>query len=347
MKINNILSYMFFTIFIITIITGCDNQSKIEELNTEIKNLKEEISFLYSYSENNEDIRHYENILNNFSQFNMDNSSGYSSIKSTDFSFLYTINNYSEESREISFQIGNINSIQVNKSKICFISTNNLSNELFKTGNNNRFINYKKWKDSFGYYEVQIPGIIYPFQWNEFNISLPSEVNKNKLIFANIKVENCNFVNALDNLSQIEMRLIPLETPKNIVMLDPYSKGFQKIETENGNLFVSVEKIEKYLNGYNLFLNIGNPNNSDFVNVKYVLSYGVKRPIYKDYKNFAEYEIKHNEWKKSLRQKEFNISEKLYAGKWNIIKLTIPDAKADEISYIDLSASVNSVMLKY
>jgi len=50
------------------------------------------------------------------------------------------------------------------------------------------------------------------------------------------------------------------------IIINPYTRAYQNIETNTGNFLIAVERVEPIENGSRLHLNIGNPNYADYQN---------------------------------------------------------------------------------
>jgi hypothetical protein len=105
-------------------------------------------------------------------------------------------------------------------------------------------------------------------------------------------------------------------------------KGFSRIDTNGGTFFVSVVKAEPYLNGYRLFINIGNPSMATFDGVKMTFLYG-------DSEKLAE-----------LQTKEISSPAKLAAGAWTQVEATLAPATTDNLKYVTLSMETNTLLLR-
>ena len=115
------------------------------------------------------------------------------------------------------------------------------------------------------------------------------------------------------------------------VYLDVASKDFQKLDTSNGILFVSVEDVSPYLDGYKVSLDIGNPSNATLNNCSIKVEWGTEF----DWSKYTEASYK--EWQNTLHQKEVSFTDSLLRGAWNKEELFITPATAAELKYFKLS----------
>jgi hypothetical protein len=92
---------------------------------------------------------------------------------------------------------------------------------------------------------------------NEFSSTLENGINNYTQTLEN------NLQNFSQRLSaEVERRISQLEGGR--VVLDPFSRAFQKIDSNVGTFLIAVQKIDSTAAGYKLTLNIGNPYNADF-----------------------------------------------------------------------------------
>jgi hypothetical protein len=116
-------------------------------------------------------------------------------------------------------------------------------------------------------------------------------------------------------------------------------RSFQRIDTDTGFFLVSVEEVTPYLNGYKLHLSVGNPMSAKYSGVKIKIKWG------KSY-DFSKYsEPSFNVWQKSVQEKEFPITEMLQAGTWNKVELILAPATIDQLGFVRLSISTDTVAL--
>jgi outer membrane murein-binding lipoprotein Lpp len=108
---------------------------------------------------------------------------------------------------------------------------------------------------------------------NERVDALTNEVHALRERTAELKLDQDNeqwlLTNQIDN---VWVTLTPLDTDVRIlkgnihrtVFLDATAKGFERIDTDTGSFFISVEDVQPYLDGYKLRLKIGNPSSATF-----------------------------------------------------------------------------------
>jgi len=118
--------------------------------------------------------------------------------------------------------------------------------------------------------------------------------------------------------------------------LDPASPDkYQRIETTVGPLLVSLGKAEPYLDGYKVQLQIGNPLAAQFSGFTVSTLYAPRKR--KD-ENFLQ-------WFKKRKSKEFVFTQTLISSRWNVVELIFPDVKPDAFGWLNVSISVNQVLL--
>lgn len=115
-----------------------------------------------------------------------------------------------------------------------------------------------------------------------------------------------------------------------IVVLDPFSRGFQRLDTNAGVFLLSVEKVEKIETGTRVHLNIGNLNAADYKDFTLRLVWGPAQ-------NAKNYE----QWRSALTGAEFSFQGALKRGEWNKAAVDL----SGNIEYLECSMSIESVEL--
>lgn len=126
---------------------------------------------------------------------------------------------------------------------------------------------------------------------------------------------------------------------KDSVSLNLSEKTYQRLDMDNGFLLISVESAEPYLTGYKLHLSIGNPLLATYpgfkVKVKWSKAY--------DYSKFTS--ASYEEWKKSVQEKEFDLTNSLSSGSWNPVELVLAPATPEQLGDVELSITTNTIRL--
>ena len=121
------------------------------------------------------------------------------------------------------------------------------------------------------------------------------------------------------------------------VVLNPFSKGYQTIQTNTGTFLISVESVESIEGGVRLHVNIGNPNYADYKNFKLKFVWGRKRAV--------KSTIAYDQWQQSLRGVEFTFKGKIEKGKWNAMAVDLIPVEKGQLGYLECEMSVASVEL--
>ena len=124
---------------------------------------------------------------------------------------------------------------------------------------------------------------------------------------------------------------------RKTVMLNPFSKAYQTIQTNTGTFLIAVERVEPIERGVRLHINIGNPNYADYRNFKLKFIWGRKRS--------GEYAISYDRWRQSLRGVEFTFNGRIEKGKWNAMAVDLVPVEQGQLSYLECEMSVSSVEL--
>ncbi len=123
-----------------------------------------------------------------------------------------------------------------------------------------------------------------------------------------------------------------------VVVLNPISKKFAKIETNAGDFLIAVENMTKIRNGYRLTFRIGNPNAATFSNIKLKLLWGRRwnpknvKPTYED-------------WRKSLVGAEYNFNGALAPNRWTQVSVDATPANIRQFDHLECELSIGAVEL--
>ena len=153
------------------------------------------------------------------------------------------------------------------------------------------------------------------------------------IIFAiGVSIQLVKFEKRLNNLeSDIFLNKLKINgLSTKTAVITPTQKGFSNM----GEFLVAVKKVEPYLDGYKIYLLIGNPTNVTYEGFNLKVKHGRET----DFKNYRL-------WKKSLKEKNISFVEKLLPGYWNEIELILAPAKPEEIKHIKISIATEEVFL--
>jgi len=109
-------------------------------------------------------------------------------------------------------------------------------------------------------------------------------------------------------------------------------KGFNAIQSNYGPLFVSLESLTPYANGYKAVFDFGNPAAADFDGGEFEIWWGPALDFKKT--TLAE-------WDKQTQHKTYTFSERLMGGTWNPLEVILAPATAGQIAAI----SINDIKL--
>jgi hypothetical protein len=122
----------------------------------------------------------------------------------------------------------------------------------------------------------------------------------------------------------------------NFAEFSPSSKGYQKINTSVGNFLISLDNIEKYINGYKISFSIGNINAVTYFSSVVVIQFG------QPYDGLVDYTA----WSKSLRTVQVTINKALIPEVWNKVTVILSPVKEEEINYMNVSLYPSESYLK-
>ena len=124
---------------------------------------------------------------------------------------------------------------------------------------------------------------------------------------------------------------------RKTIVLNPFSKDYQTIQTNTGTFLIAVERVEPIERGVRLHINIGNPNYADYRNFKLKFVWGRKRA--------GEYAIPYDQWRRSLKGVEFTFNGRIEKGKWNAMAVDLVPVDQGQLSYLECEMNVSSVEL--
>ena len=115
------------------------------------------------------------------------------------------------------------------------------------------------------------------------------------------------------------------------------SKSFQRVDTDVGQLFISLTGISEQQDNYTLHLSIGNPFLFEIPGFILNLKWG--KPFN------PSGSVTHDDWIKSLPSKDEHFTEHLKSGRWNKIDIPLGPVKTEELEYITIGMAVDNIML--
>ena len=147
---------------------------------------------------------------------------------------------------------------------------------------------------------------------------------------------------SLENYSQklqtsLDERLSGID--RQVVILNPYSKSYQSIETNTGMFLISVGKVEKLGEGVRVHLNIGNPNYAEYENFQLKLIWGSKWA--------GDLTTTHEQWRQTLNGAEYSFQGRLEKGKWNTVTVDLNPTGGGQLDYLECEMTVSSVELEF
>lgn len=105
------------------------------------------------------------------------------------------------------------------------------------------------------------------------------------------------------------------------------SKAYTKLKAPTGVVLASLERVEPYLNGYNVYINVGNPSTALLHGVSGELKWGKADDL------------------SDLQSKKFELLDSFPPGTWRVVKLTTGPADAQSIAKIVFSPTFNQLSL--
>jgi len=142
---------------------------------------------------------------------------------------------------------------------------------------------------------------------------------------------------------------------KRTATIDPNSTAYSFLDTGAGVLLISCDGVEPYLDGHRIKLRLGNPLNMQFSGFKLRFKFGRKPPELPKLKNMSKsdflkageaWQRDYDAWKESLREAESSYAVDLLPGAWKTVRATLPQTKAEDIAYVEVSIETNRISLR-
>ncbi|MEQ1781969.1 MAG: hypothetical protein ABMA14_11460 [Hyphomonadaceae bacterium] len=119
------------------------------------------------------------------------------------------------------------------------------------------------------------------------------------------------------------------EQQDDLVILNAAQPEFQSLQTGVGQLFVSVQDIQPYADGFKLLLHVGNPSAATL--------YGGEGSI--------SWYSAGSDGTKSAQSKEFQVLKDIRAGFWTPVEVTISPAKSADLNALFVRMNFNNVKM--
>jgi len=126
------------------------------------------------------------------------------------------------------------------------------------------------------------------------------------------------------------------EDSARTVTIDPDDKGYGKIETDLGPLFISTASVEPYLDGYKMHLLIGNPSSASYSDFKLVTLWG---PL-------PTNNMMWDKWNEAQKARTNSIISSLVSGAWTPVDITLTPALPAEIRNVRVRVELSKVHLR-
>jgi hypothetical protein len=138
---------------------------------------------------------------------------------------------------------------------------------------------------------------------------------------------NQNLV-AQTNLNSLRSTLYAYQFANNSVSITPDGNGYGSLKTPFGNLFISTESVEPYLDGYLIHLKIGNPTTAHFNGFSLICS------TYQTTNATGTFHAFTNDF-----------PDELSAGYWTSVAFVLAPASMDEVRNASVSVQLNQINL--
>ena len=140
-----------------------------------------------------------------------------------------------------------------------------------------------------------------------------------------------------EQINDLYLRVFEIDIYKTAQIDSSSQDLFQRIDTSVGTFLVVLRNVEPYLDGYKIYLAIGNPYSVSFNNLTFKVKWG---------KKFDRETMEYTEWKNSLRSKDFSFPKTLNPATWNKIQFILSPSNPEELGYIKLEMSIKTIAMK-
>lgn len=155
------------------------------------------------------------------------------------------------------------------------------------------------------------------------------EKNFLKLNSEFMKLSLENFENYIKEIEEKESSMF--------VEVSTEEKGYSILKTDYGSFVISFEELVPFLDGYKIFILVGNLTNAKFSGAEVIVKWGkekISNGVLVNKRNF-EYE------------KSFSVTNYFYPAKYNKIELVLTPATPQDIKRIVIGIRFNRLTLSY
>ncbi len=132
-----------------------------------------------------------------------------------------------------------------------------------------------------------------------------------------------------------KLLLASLNGPQESALFDPQGQsGYQPIKAPAGVILMSLEKVEPYLDGFIVTMNIGNPSSASYTGLKGTIKWG------------RTFDLAKGDEHNKLLEKEFDVPDQIQSGAWNLVRLNIAPAKAEDVRRIIVEPNFSRLNLR-
>lgn len=119
-------------------------------------------------------------------------------------------------------------------------------------------------------------------------------------------------------------------------------EGYSVIRTQFGAFLVDYQKSEPFGAGFQVVLRIANLTSATFDGLKLHVEYGPTLVKNKEGKSTPD---QYKTYYDAKRNKDFTLTDRLIAGRWNYIKLAFTPAKAEDVGELSVKLDLDRLTL--
>lgn len=126
---------------------------------------------------------------------------------------------------------------------------------------------------------------------------------------------------------------------------DPADPKFQIINSNTVPLAVSISDVRPFADGISITMDIGNLSSAIVPGAMLAVTYGPRFPSNPGGVFTAEWGTAFGNWQKSLLKHSASVASRLLPGKWNQVRVTLPNIKAESLGYLAIQIDTDSIIL--
>lgn len=116
------------------------------------------------------------------------------------------------------------------------------------------------------------------------------------------------------------------------------------MDTSLATITISVKDVKPFADGSQIYLTIGNISSATITAGSLNIKYGSRMVTYEN--GDTEFSDKYASWYNSLHEKVFQISNPIYPGAWNTVRIVLPAVKPADLGYINFTGDITQISMR-